>query len=693
MNKILPLLLASVLCSFVVPTQTARAQSTGFTYEGQLSEGGSPANGSNDLRFVLYDAATAGSTISTNITFDDLQITNGLFTVTLDWGSAPFDGSDRWLELRVRPGNGGGAFTSLSPRQKITATPYALRAVSAGTANSATSLVGPIADTSLATISTSGKVANSATTATSASTPNSIVARNASGNFAAGTITANFVGNGAGLTNVNLLTAIPAGAITLTTNAGTFGFAIASAPLVGDSPASVVAADVNGDGKVDLISANSSADTLSVLTNNGSGGFVLASSPAVGDNPTSVVAVDVNGDGKVDLISANYTSDTLSVLTNNGSGGFILAFSPVVGNGPNSVAAADVNRDGKLDLISANSSDNTLTVLTNNGSGGFMLASSPAAAGTSVVAADVNGDFAMDLISASTDSPYTVTVLLGAGDGTFVLASSPAAAGTSVAAADVNGDGKVDLISANIGFFQAGTTLTVLTNNGGGIFAIASSPTVGVGPISVTAADVNGDGKVDLISANHTSDTLSVLTNNGSGQFALATSPAIGTSPISVAAADVNGDGSVDLITANQDNDTVTVLFNTLSAVTTTAAFQGNFTGSTVTVNGNLTVGGFNIVAQSSFVTTANATLTPTSGYVKLSAASAVTLSTTTAIANGPAIGATLILEGSSDVNTVTVPHAANTRLSAPHTLGIRDMLTLIWNGINWLEVSYANNN
>src|SRR5438046_3203895 len=104
---------------------------------------------------------------------------------------------------------------------------------------------------------------------------------------------------------------------------------------------------------------------LSVLTNNGSGGFVLASSPRTGFNPISVVAADVNGDGKVDLISANYISGTLSVLTNNGSGAFLLASSPRTGFGPNSVVAADVNGDGWVDLISANDTANTLSVLLN----------------------------------------------------------------------------------------------------------------------------------------------------------------------------------------------------------------------------------------------------------------------------------------------------------------------------------------
>ena len=82
-------------------------------------------------------------------------------------------------------------------------------------------------------------------------------------------------------------------------------------------------ADVNGDGKIDLVSANHGASSLSVMTNNGSGGFVLSSSPTIGTLSQLVIAADVNGDGKPDLISANTGNNTLSVLTNNGSGSFV----------------------------------------------------------------------------------------------------------------------------------------------------------------------------------------------------------------------------------------------------------------------------------------------------------------------------------------------------------------------------------
>jgi hypothetical protein len=184
----------------------------------------------------------------------------------------------------------------------------------------------------------------------------------------------------------------------------------------------VAVADVNGDGKPDLISANSNDGTLTVLTNNGNGGFGLNATLTVGSAPSSVIAVDVNGDGKPDLISANANDGTLTVLTNNGDGSFSLDATLNVGlssgSSPENVVAVDVNGDGKLDLVSADFGDDTLTVLINDGSGGFASSStlSVGVAGSepnAVAAADVNGDGTPDLISANYGTS-TLSVLLRA---------------------------------------------------------------------------------------------------------------------------------------------------------------------------------------------------------------------------------------------------------------------------------------
>jgi hypothetical protein len=339
-----------------------------------------------------------------------------------------------------------------------------------------------------------------------------------------------------------------------------------------DSPQWIAPADVNGDGKVDLICGNFNDGTLSILTNNGSGGFVPATNYAVGRNPVAVVATNVTGNGKVDLICCNYGDNTVSVLTNNGNGGFALSGTYAVGGEPVWITAADVNGDGKVDLITANYSSGTLTVLTNNGSGGFALATNYTvggfAAASCVQVADVNGDGKVDLISCGNGNANAnaVSVLTNNGSGIFVPGYSLGKSGehNSIVATDVNGDGKVDLILAN----GSDNSISVLTNNGSGNFTLSGTYAVGSLPYMVIAADIYGDGKMDLISGNQQSQNLSVLTNDGSGGFATEGTYTVGGYPSLIAAADVNGDGKVDLISANDGVNTLSILTNASAPVT-----------------------------------------------------------------------------------------------------------------------------
>ncbi len=369
-------------------------------------------------------------------------------------------------------------------------------------------------------------------------------------------------------------------------------FRLSSSPVVGSYTYSVVAADVNGDGNEDLVCA-SLIGALSVLTNNGSGGFAL--SATYDDNPVSVVAADVNGDGWVDLICANSGANTVTVFTNNGSGDFVLSATYAVGIKPESVTAADVNGDGWVDFICANAGASTLSVLTNNRSGGFTLSGTYAVGNypVSVVAADVNGDGWADLICANSGegNGKTLSVLTNNGSGGFVLSSSPVVGQSpvSVVAADVNGDGWSDLICANAG----ANTLSVLTNNGSGLFVSNATYTVGFGTSSqlncVIAADVNGDGAVDLICADYGANTIWVLTNNANGGFVIAGNYTVGTGPTSVVAADVNRDGRVDLICSDYGGDTLSVLTNTTSnygphtAAATAVLINGFVVAATIT--------------------------------------------------------------------------------------------------------------
>jgi len=176
-----------------------------------------------------------------------------------------------------------------------------------------------------------------------------------------------------------------------------------------------------------------------------------------------------------------------------------------------------------------------------------------------VVTADINGNGSVDLIVANYSTigpPNTLSVLTNNGSGLFgfnatIIIVGQDQAPRSVAAADINGDGWVDLIAPSSGkspiFY--GNTLKVFTNNGSGVFGSNATYTVGTGPRYVVPSDVNSDGKIDLICLNEISGTLSVLTNNGNGVFLLSSSPAVGTAK-DITVADVNGDSKPDVVTA-----------------------------------------------------------------------------------------------------------------------------------------------
>jgi hypothetical protein len=116
----------AIFCGLFAMGNSTFAQDTAFTYQGRLANASQPVTASYDMTFALFNAVTGGSQVGNTITVTAIGVTNGLFTVELDFGGN-FPGADRWLEIGVRPA-GGGAFTTLSPRQKFTATPYAITA-------------------------------------------------------------------------------------------------------------------------------------------------------------------------------------------------------------------------------------------------------------------------------------------------------------------------------------------------------------------------------------------------------------------------------------------------------------------------------------------------------------------------------------------------------------------------------------
>lgn len=340
---------------------------------------------------------------------------------------------------------------------------------------------------------------------------------------------------------------------------------------VGLFPVHIAAADFNNDGFIDLAVVNIGSNDVSILINNGCGVFTEAAGSPVSMGPgvltSDITAGDFNGDGSIDLAVVNETSNTVSILLNNGSAMFTPApGSPFpAGTTPLSIVGADFNGDGIVDLATSDVSG-TVSVLLNNGSSMFSFApGSPFPAGPAtfdLIAADLNGDGAIDLAVVNLPSNQ-VSFFFNNGAAVFAPApGSPYSVGNSpiaITAADLNGDGFIDIATANL----VSSDVSILLNNGSGMFSPGTTVPLAADsfPFDITTADFNCDGIADLATANPGTNTVSVLLNDGSAQFSLTNFP-VGFSPQGLTAADLNGDGSADLVVANTGDNTISVLLN-----------------------------------------------------------------------------------------------------------------------------------
>ena len=235
----------------------------------------------------------------------------------------------------------------------------------------------------------------------------------------------------------------------------------------------IATGDFNGDGKLDLASANEADSSVSVFLGNGSGGFSTHVDYAVDFNPTWMISADLNMDGNLDLVTANAGGNSVSVLLGNGDGTFQPAVTYPVTSGANPyvVAAGDFNHDGKLDLAVANAYTNNVSILIGNGDGTFQP----------------HVDYPTGLF------PYAVEV------------------------GDFNADGALDLAVSNsecpVPTSNCPGTVSILFGNGDGTFQQQVDYPVGLYPVGVTAADLNGDGGSDLAVANAYSNSVSLLLN------------------------------------------------------------------------------------------------------------------------------------------------------------------------------------
>jgi hypothetical protein len=336
---------------------------------------------------------------------------------------------------------------------------------------------------------------------------------------------------------------------------GTAGYGAATAVATAAGPFRLAAADLNGDGNLDLVTANTGSNDISVLLGDGTGAFPTHTEFATGNGPSAVAAADLNGDGNLDLATAN-GDGTVSVLLGNGSGAFPTHTEYAASGGPVDVAAADLEGDGDLDLVTANG-DATVSVLLGDGSGAFpthteFATGSPS---NSVVLVDLDGDFDRDLATANQNNaanPDDVSVLLGDGAGGFGAATNlTVPVGNTgpftIGAADLDGDGDLDLATAE----HFGGTLTVFPGNGDGTFGTPASMDPDPGSfecVGLVVADLNGDNRPDLATTDHASNLVVTVLNQGDGTFSTDQILAMAEGqPNAVIAADLDGDGDLDL--------------------------------------------------------------------------------------------------------------------------------------------------
>ena len=367
---------------------------------------------------------------------------------------------------------------------------------------------------------------------------------------------------------------------------GTFSTTPTSISLGGSAGYQVELADLNGDGLLDVTGNDNSTGQQMVYLATSLTAFATVAEYSTSDgvqDAYSTTVADLNGDGKPEILNANSTDNTITIYLNNGDGTYQAgvyynaATNPTTSSfayvDPVAVAVGDVNGDGFPDVMVTNNDSGDVTVLLGNGDGtvgsasvGFAVGGYPS---RPAMIGDWNGDGLMDIVVP--DDNYSLVYMKGYGDGSFRAAvnyytpvsDNGEAESFDIATGDLNGDGIADVVVGNC--CDASMGITVFLARADGSLQPGVNYGSGGGMKYVAVADLDGDGKLDIAASDNVSGMVQIFLGVGDGTFTTGgayPTDVTNTTPSAIVAADFNGDGKIDLAVSNATGNNVGVMLN-----------------------------------------------------------------------------------------------------------------------------------
>jgi hypothetical protein len=353
---------------------------------------------------------------------------------------------------------------------------------------------------------------------------------------------------------------------------GTFAELIMYSVGYNSYPYEIVGVDVNNDNILDIVVANSASDTLGVLLGYGNKSFAPIMTFSTGNNshPYGAASGDFNNDNRMDIVVANYHSSSIGVLLGYGNGSFatVVIYSTDDGSRPQSVAVGDFNNDNITDIAVANYRTDNIGIFIGKGDGTFQTqikySTGYLSMPTFVIVNDFDNDNHSD-VAVSNKNRDDIGILYGYGDGTFAsvvlystgIGTSP----TCIRSGKFNNDETTDIVIASPGT----NYIMILYGLGDGRFVLGPSYTTGTksGPISLAVGDFDGDGNLDITTANYLINNVGVHISYGSQDFGgmISYSTGSGSYPYSVAVSHFDADRNSDIVVANYGTNSIGILF------------------------------------------------------------------------------------------------------------------------------------